>query len=67
MTTTEEIIVSGQDFIERRIFVCPEQEDIANMQKRAYGSGYKLGMLRGFLLGVIGVAVAAFCVWLAMS
>jgi hypothetical protein len=51
MTTTEEIIVSGQDFIERRIFVCPEQEDIANMRERAYGSGYKRGWLRGFLVG----------------
>jgi len=65
-TTTEEIIVSGQDFIERRIFVCPEQEDLANMQERAYGSGYKRGWLQGFLVGALGVALAAFCLWLAM-
>ena len=65
VTTTEEIIVSGQDFIERRIFVCPEQEDLANMRERAYGGGYKRGWLRGFLVGALGVAVAAFCLWLA--
>lgn len=32
MTTTEEIIVSGDDCIERLIVVCPEQEDMANMR-----------------------------------
>jgi hypothetical protein len=41
MTTTEEIVVCGEDFIERRIFVCPGDEDIGNMQKLAYGSGYE--------------------------
>jgi hypothetical protein len=66
MTTTEEIIVSDQDFIERRIFVYPEQQDIANMRESAYGSGYRRGWLRGFLVGTVLVGVAAFCVWLAM-
>ena len=67
MTTTEEIVVSGNDFIERRIFLYPEQEDIGNMRELAYGSGYKRGWWRGFLMGVVGVSVAMFCVWLAMQ
>lgn len=64
MTTTEEIIVSGQDYIERRILVYPEQGDIANMREWAFGSGYKRGWWQGFLMGVVFVGVAALCIWL---
>jgi hypothetical protein len=67
MTTTEEIIVSGQDFIERRILVYPEQEDIFNIRDSAFGSGYKRGWQRGFLMGVVLVGVVVICVWLAVG
>jgi hypothetical protein len=65
MTTTEEIIVSGADFIERRIFICPG--DVGNLQHRAYGRGYNRGWLHGFLMGAAIIGVSAFCVWLAVQ
>jgi hypothetical protein len=57
MTTTEEIIVSGENFIERRIMQFPQQVDIEDLQARAYGRGYKRGW----------IGVAAVCIWLAFS
>jgi hypothetical protein len=64
--TTDEIVVSGEDFIERRIFVFPEQEDIASLRALSFRSGYRRGWWRGFLIGVVVVFAAAFCVWLAI-
>jgi hypothetical protein len=66
VTMTDEIVVSGQDFIERRIFVFPEQEDIANLQALSYRSGYRLGWWRGFMIGVVVVCAAAFGVSLVI-
>lgn len=66
MTTTDEIAVSGEDFIERRIFVFPQQEDIARLRALSFRSGYRLGWWRGFLIGVVVVFAAIFCVWLAI-
>jgi hypothetical protein len=64
MTTTEEIIVSGENFIERRIIQFPQQVDIADMRARSYDRGYICGWVHGLLIGlIIGVAVA--CTWLA--
>jgi hypothetical protein len=63
MTTTEEIIVSGEDFIERRIFICPQPWEMGNLQRRAYGRGW----LRGFLMGVVVIGLAALCVLLAVQ
>lgn len=67
MTTTEEIIVSGEDFIERRIVLCPEQSDIAAMRQRAYGGGYKRGWLQGFVIGAVAIGAALLCIWLVLQ
>jgi hypothetical protein len=61
---TDEIVVSGRDFIERRIFVFPEQEDIANLRALSFRSGYRLGWWCGFLIGVAVVCAATFGAWL---
>jgi hypothetical protein len=66
VTMTDEIIVSGRDFIERRIFVFPEQEDIANLRALSYRSGYRVGWRRGFLIGMVVVCAAVFGVWLVI-
>ena len=65
MTTTEEIIVSGENFIERRIMQFPQQVDIEDLQARAYGRGYKRGWVCGFLMGLAIIGVVAACIWLA--
>jgi hypothetical protein len=65
MTTTEEIIVSGENFIERRIIQSPQQVDIEYLQASAYGWGYKRGWVRGFLMGLAIIGVVAACIWLA--
>ena len=67
MTTTEEIIVSGENFIERRIMQFPQQVDIEDLQARAYGRGYKRGWMLGLLMGLAIIGVAAVCIWLALS
>ena len=67
MTTTEEIVVSGEDFIERRIFIHPRPLDLANVERRSYDRGYNRGWLGGFLLGLVVVGFAAICVWLAVQ
>lgn len=65
MTCTEEIVVSGKDFIERRIFVYPEGDnDVVTVRDSAFGEGYKRGWLRGFLIGAAFVAAATISVWL---
>lgn len=64
MTSTEEIVVSGKDFIERRIFVYPERDDVVTVRDSAYGDGYKRGWLRGFLMGAAFIAAVAISVWL---
>lgn len=66
MATTEEIIVTGEDFIERRIFLIPEQYDIDKMKAQAYGRGYKCGLKCGLLMGSAIIIAAALCIWLAI-
>ena len=63
MTTTEEITVSGEDFIERRIFIYPQQVDMERLRQRAYTHGYKCGMFNGLSLGVVLLVLVALCVW----
>jgi hypothetical protein len=67
MTTTEEIIVSGENFIERRIIQFPQQVDIEDLQARAYVRGYKRGRMLGLLMGFAIIGVAGVCIWLALS
>jgi hypothetical protein len=67
MNTTEEIIVSGENFIERRIMQCPQQVVIEDLQARAYGRGYKRGWMLGLLMGLAIAGVAAASIWLALS
>lgn len=66
MTSTEEIIVSGEGFIERRIFICPEPGEMNSLRQRAYSRGYSRGRLLGFLMGAAVIGVAVFCFWLAV-
>lgn len=66
MATAEEIIVAGKDFIERRIFLIPQQDDIDNMKAQAYGRGYKRGWVCGLLMGSATIVVAVVCIWLAI-
>ena len=65
MTTTEEIVVLGEDFIERRIFVCP-QPDAEDSRDWAYARGYKCGWGRGFFVGIVFSGATALCIWLAL-
>jgi hypothetical protein len=65
MTTTEEIVVSGKNFIERRILVCAERQDLEDLHKRAYARGYSYGWGRGFFVGSGLIGAIAFCIWLA--
>jgi len=67
MNTTEEIIVSGENFIERRIILLPQQVDIEDMQTRAYACGYKRGWVLGLVMGIAVVSVAAVCIWLTLN
>jgi hypothetical protein len=66
MTATEEIIVSGENFIERRIILCPGQDDIQNLQGLAYNRGYKRGWTRGLVTGLTIVGFALICIWLTV-
>jgi len=66
MTTTEEIIVSGENFIERRILIYAQPVDLKDLQDRAYACGYKYGWGRGFLIGLGLCGVTALCIWLAL-
>lgn len=50
MTTTEEIVVSGEDFIERRIILWAGQDDINESKNVAYTNGYRRGCTRALLL-----------------
>lgn len=65
VTTTEEIIVSGEDFIERRILVLPEPEEIEDLEEHAYEEGYKSGWVRGLVVGLGVLVLAVACIWLA--
>lgn len=67
MITTEEIVVVGEEFIERQIFVGPSQGEIENLQHSAYTNGYKSGWTRGFWMGLVLVGVAALVIWLAVQ
>jgi hypothetical protein len=67
MTTTEEIIVSGENFIERRIIQFPQQVDVVHLQASAYARGYKCGWVRGFLMGLVIIGAAVLCIWLALN
>jgi len=66
MNATEEIIVSGDNFIERRIILLPQQYDIEDLQMRAYRGGHKRGWMHGLLTGIVVIGVAALCIWLAI-
>jgi hypothetical protein len=66
MTTTEEIVVSGKNFIERRIFVLPEQEEMGDVQRLAYSNGHRRGWICGFLTGLGLCGAAVLCIWLAL-
>ncbi|MBZ5659350.1 MAG: hypothetical protein LAO08_03000 [Acidobacteriia bacterium] len=67
MNTTEEIIISGENFIERRIILFPQQEDIEDLKTRAYSRDYKCGWMRGLVMGLAIVGVAALCIWLTIT
>lgn len=56
MTATEEIVISGDGFIERRIVLSPEQDDIASVRQWAYGIDYKRGCALGFFLELPSLA-----------
>jgi hypothetical protein len=51
MKTTQEIVVLGEDFIERRIILAPGQTEIALIQQAAYKCGWR----RGFFWGLISI------------
>ena len=63
MTTMEEIVVSGTDFIERRIFVSPVQADIKHLQDLAYRRGYRRGWLCGLVFGMALFGIGAILMW----
>ena len=65
MTTTEEIVVSGKNFIERRIFVCPRPRDLEDLKDQAYACGYNYGWGSGLLAG-LGLCAAALFIWLVL-
>jgi hypothetical protein len=64
MTRTEEIVVSGEGFIERRIFVYLQQPKVDNLQRQAYTLGWKRGWMCGFVLGLGLFGTAAIFIWL---
>ena len=66
MTPTEEIIVSGENFIERRIILLPQQLDIRDLKTRTYASGYQSGWIRGLLMGFAIFGAGEVCIWLAL-
>jgi tetrahydromethanopterin S-methyltransferase subunit G len=66
MTQTEEIVVSGEDFIERRIFVYPQQAEIDNLQRQAYRYGYNRGCVYGLVFGLVLFGVGATLTWLVL-
>jgi hypothetical protein len=67
MTSTEEIVVIGADFIERRILVGPSPEELEEVQRAAHRRGYKLGWMRGFLTGMAVFVFVAVCLWLVLQ
>jgi hypothetical protein len=67
MTSTEEIVVCGEDFIERRIFVCPNRGEIENLQRKAHNCGYTRGWRSGFVFGLATIGSAALFIWLVMQ
>jgi hypothetical protein len=66
MTTTEEIIVSGKNFIERRIIQFPQRVDIEKLQACAFVRGYKRGWMSGMFAGMVIIGIVAACIWLAL-
>jgi hypothetical protein len=66
MNASEEIIISGGNFIERRIILFPEQVDTEDLQARGFGRGYEYGWARGLAKGLAIVGVVALCIWLAV-
>lgn len=63
MITTEEIIVSGEGFIERRIFVSPERGDLENLQQAAFHRAYSSGWTHGFFFGLCILGLAVLLIW----
>ena len=66
MNATQEMVVSGENLIERRIILFPQQEEIEDLQTRAFSQGYKRGWTRGLLMGLAIVGVAALCILFAV-
>lgn len=66
MNATEEIIISGDNFIERRIILFPQREDIEDLRARAYSRGYQCGWTRGLVMGLAIAGGAALCIWLTV-
>ena len=67
MVATEEIVVTGENFIERRIYLEPRQSDLAEIGERAYESGYGKGWKRGFVVALVLCGAAAICIWSAVQ
>jgi hypothetical protein len=67
MTTTEEIVVSGENFIERRIFVYPQDGEIQSLQRCVYSDGYHRGWTCGFFIGLGVFALALLCIWVLIQ
>jgi tetrahydromethanopterin S-methyltransferase subunit G len=66
MTETEEVVVLGEDFIERRIFVCPQQAELDYLQRRAYRFGYNRGCTYGLIFGLVLFGTGAILTWLVL-
>ena len=67
MTRSEEIVVSGKDFIERRIILFPGEVDIADIRRVAYGDGYQRGWTRGLAIGAAIVVALVLFLWCAFG
>jgi hypothetical protein len=66
VSMTEEIVVTGEDFVERRILVFPEDDEVNRLCESAFGRGYKNGWARGFVMAVAIMGAGMLCVWLAL-
>lgn len=66
VTTTEEIIVSGDNFIERRIILVCRPQRIDHRQYLASAAAYKRGWVNGILMSVAVAVAVALCVSLAI-
>ena len=67
MTTSEEIVVSGDNFIEQRILISPQPGEVEHLQRVAFTCGYNRGWARGFLMGLCFFGLALFCIWVVVQ